>query len=61
MKIFLHYDLLPLLGIPLGELWGLDALAEDCAEDGSYEFLLVSPPLGVPRGVGSPGSAIAIR
>ena len=28
---FLHAMLLPLLGLPLGELWDLDALADDCA------------------------------
>ncbi len=27
---FLHVHFLPLLGIPLGELWDLDALADDC-------------------------------
>ena len=28
---FLHTIILPLLGVPLGELWDLDALADDCA------------------------------
>jgi hypothetical protein len=38
----LHYRALPLLGLPLGELFVLAPLAEDCARDGCYEFLLVS-------------------
>ncbi|MGE0387556.1 MAG: cyclase family protein [Gammaproteobacteria bacterium] len=57
----LHQDLLPLLGIPLGEYWVLDALARDCAADGQYAFLLVSVPLNVRGGVGSPPQAVAIK
>src|SRR3712207_7040093 len=34
--VFVHTALLPLLGIPIGELWDLDALAEDCAATGTY-------------------------
>jgi kynurenine formamidase len=44
--------------------WGwklLDALAADCAEDGRYTFLLVSVPLNVRGGVGSPCQAVAIK
>lgn len=57
----LHPKLLCLLGIPLGEYWVLDALARDCAEDGRYEFLLVSVPLNIRGGVGSPPQAVAIK
>ena len=35
---FVHFSLLPLLGLPMGELWDLEALAEDCATDGRYAF-----------------------
>jgi hypothetical protein len=58
---FLHTVLLPLLGIPLGELWDLDALADDCAADGTYDAFLTSAPLNMPAGVGTPPNAIAIR
>ena len=57
----LHTKLLNHLGVPIGELWWLDALAAACASDGRYDFLLVSAPLGVPGGVGSPANAVAIR
>jgi kynurenine formamidase len=58
---FLHFDLIPLLGIPIGELWWLSDLAADCAEDGVYEFFLTSAPLDIPGGVGSPPNALAIK
>jgi hypothetical protein len=57
----LHLALLPLLGMPLGEFWVLDELARDCAWDGQYAFLLVSVPLNVRGGVGSPPQAVAIK
>jgi hypothetical protein len=57
----LHPKLLCLLGIPLGEYWMLDALAADCADDGRYEFLLVSVPLNIRGGVGTPPQAVAIK
>ena len=47
--------------MPIGELWWLDALADDCAQDGVYEFFLVTQPLNLPRGVGSPPNAVAIK
>lgn len=58
---FLHTMLLPLLGLPLGELWDLDALADDCAAAGTYDAFLTSAPLNMPAGVASPPNAIAIR
>ena len=58
---FVHLALLPLLGIPLGELWDLDALAADCAADGVYDFLFTSAPLNVRAGVASPPNALAIK
>jgi hypothetical protein len=57
----LHQVLLPLLGIPIGELWDLRALAEDCAADGVYEFLLTSAPLHLERGAGSPPNVLAVK
>lgn len=58
---FLHIQLITWLGMALGELWDLEALADDCAEDGAYECLLVSAPLNLRGGVGSPPNAIAIK
>jgi hypothetical protein len=60
-EIFLHFALLPLLGLPLGELWDLDALAADCAEDGRYTSLLTSAPLNLKAGVASPPNALALK
>ena len=42
-------------------MWDLDALADDCARDGVYECLLVSSPLNLYQGVGSPANALAIK
>jgi kynurenine formamidase len=57
----LHYRALPLLGLPLGELFVLAPLADDCARDGRYEFMLVSAPLNVEGGIASPPNAVAIK
>jgi kynurenine formamidase len=60
-EFFLHLALLPLLGLPLGELWDLEALAEDCAGDGVYEGLFTSAPLRVRAGVASPPNALVLK
>lgn len=60
-ELFAHSALLPLLGIPLGELWDLDALAADCAGDGVYEGLFTSAPLRVRGGVASPPNALVLK
>lgn len=57
----LHRPLIPLLGMPMGELWALDELAADCAGDRVYEFLLVCKPLAVLGGAGSPPNATAVK
>lgn len=57
----LHRPLIPLLGMPMGELWALDELAADCAEDRVYEFMLVCKPLNVLGGAGSPPNATVIK
>jgi kynurenine formamidase len=59
--VFVHTALLPLLGIPIGELWDLDALADDCAATGTYASFFTSAPLHVPNGVATPPNALAIR
>jgi hypothetical protein len=57
----LHETLLPLWGLPIGELFDLEALAADCAQDGIYEFFFTSAPLNKLGGVGSPPNALAIK
>jgi hypothetical protein len=58
---FQHRRLIALQGMPIGEVWDLDELAHECARDGVYEFMLVSSPLNLPGGVGSPPNAYAIK
>lgn len=57
----LHTLLIPMLGFALGEFFDLDELARVSAADGRYSCLVVSVPLNLPAGVGSPANAIAIR
>lgn len=57
----MHPDLIALLGVTLGELWKLDELAADCAADGVYECMVVSKPLNLVGGVGSPANALALK
>jgi len=56
-----HVRVLTMLGIPLGELFDFEALADHCARDRVYEFLFTSAPLGIPGGTGSPPNALAIK
>ena len=58
---FLHFHMLAFFGMPIGEMWNLEALAEDCANDGRYDFFLTSAPLNIPGGIGSPPNALAIK
>lgn len=60
-EVFAHTVLLPMLGLPLGEMFYLDDLADDCAADGRYEFMFTSAPLNLPHGVASPPNALAIK
>ena len=57
----MHPFLIGLMGLILGELWNLDALADDCSADGVYECLLVAKPLNLIGGVGSPSNVTAIK
>lgn len=59
--VFVHLRLLPLLGLPIGELWDLDALADDCAADGVYEGMFTSAPLNLRGGVASPPNALVLK
>ena len=57
----LHVILLVNAGVLIGEMWDLEALAEDCVSDGIYEFFLVAQPLNITGAVGSPLNPIAIK
>jgi kynurenine formamidase len=57
----LHIIMLVNAGILLGEIWDLEALAEDCAADRVYEFQLVAPPLTITGAVGSPVNPQVIK
>jgi kynurenine formamidase len=56
-----HIGVLRNLGIPMGELWALDELAQACRTDSRYDFFLVSVPLSIRGAFGSTANAIAIR
>jgi kynurenine formamidase len=58
---FMHWKLIPHFGMPIGELWWLADLADDCAADSISEFFFTSAPLNVPGGVGSPPNALSIK
>ncbi|UOE22140.1 cyclase family protein [Thermobifida halotolerans] len=57
----LHQVAIPNIGLFIGEMWDLDALAADCASDGVYEFQLVAAPLPITGAVGSPVNPIALK
>jgi kynurenine formamidase len=57
----LHLICLRDMGLTLGEMFDLDALAEDCASDGVWEFLFSAPPLKITGGVGSPLNPLAVK
>ena len=57
----LHQVAIPHIGLFLGELWDLDALAADCAADGVWEFSLTAAPLPVTGAVGAPVNPIAVK
>ncbi|MGE0798599.1 MAG: cyclase family protein [Lautropia sp.] len=56
----MHPTIIGLLGLCLGELWDLEALARDCAATGIYECMVSCKPLNLTGGVGSPANAMAI-
>jgi len=56
----LHVFLLTQWGTPIGEMWDLEALSEECKRQNRYSFFFTSAPLHVKGGIGSPPGAIAI-
>ncbi|MGF2949901.1 cyclase family protein [Microbacterium alcoholitolerans] len=57
---FLHHRLLTMLGMPFGEMFDLDLLAEHCRTQGAWDFLFTSVPWNLPGGVASPANAVAV-
>ena len=49
------------MGLLIGEIFDLEALADDCANDGVYEFLFSAPPLPITGAVGSPINPLAVK
>ena len=49
------------MGMMQGQHWFLDGLAQDCAEDGVYEFLLHASPEPIVGGTGSPVNPVATK
>jgi kynurenine formamidase len=57
----LHIILIVHTGLLVGEIFDLESLADDCASDGQYEFLMAAVPLPITGGVGSPVNPLAIK
>lgn len=49
------------MGMLQGQNWDLEALAEDCAADGVYEFFLAASPEPFTRAVGAPVIPVAVK
>jgi kynurenine formamidase len=49
------------MGLLIGEIFALDALAEACRSDDRWDFLFTAPPLPFTGAVGSPINPLAIR
>jgi transcriptional regulator with XRE-family HTH domain len=49
-----HWIAIPIMGLTVGEIFDLGALAKECAADKRYEFMFVAPALPITGGVGSP-------
>jgi len=56
----LHAACLASWGCPIGELFHLEALAEQCKQEKRWSFFLTSEPCNVPGAVASPPNALAI-
>lgn len=56
----LHEVMLAGWGMPIGELWDLEKLADECERQKRWSFFLCSKPVYVPGGVASPPNVVAI-
>jgi kynurenine formamidase len=57
----LHLVIVVNMGLLVGEIFYLEDLTHDCAQDGVYEFMFVAPPLPITGAVGSPLNPVAIK
>jgi hypothetical protein len=57
----LHDTIIGLWGMPIGEMFQLNALAVACAADRRHEFFFTSAPLNKRGGIASPPNALAIK
>jgi kynurenine formamidase len=56
-----HMVLLRDMGMTLGEILDFEDLANDCAQDGVYEFFFCGPPIKFTRALGYPINPLAIK
>lgn len=56
----LHDNLIALFGMPVGEMFDLERLAEECTRLARWSFLFTSAPLNFPGGVASPPNAVCV-
>jgi Putative cyclase len=59
-EFHLHEVLLSGWGCPIGEMFDLEKLADECRKRGRWSFFVCSEPLNVKGGVASPPNAVAI-
>lgn len=57
----LHIVFIVHMGLWVGEIFDLEAIADDCAGDGVYEFMFCGPPLPFTAAVGSPLNPLAVK
>ncbi len=57
----LHIVFIVHMGLWVGEIWDLEPLADDCAQDGQYEYLFCGPALPFTNAVASPLNPMAIK
>ncbi|MEA2383362.1 MAG: hypothetical protein QOH72_3333 [Solirubrobacteraceae bacterium] len=57
----LHIPAVVYMGLLLGEMFDLEALAAACADDGVYEMFVSAPPLPFTGTAGAPPGPVAIR
>lgn len=56
-----HRIAIPHIGLCVGEIFDLEALSEDCADDGVFEMFFAANPLPVVGSVGGPINPTAVK
>lgn len=54
------HDHIALWGMPIGELWDLEALAAECGAQNRWNFFFTSAPLNLKGGISSTPNALAV-